>query len=142
MRVADNDHNPTTNSIQTRREPQDSPRTRQRTPTNPRKPEESRDGLTGVRTIPSFKRADNDERPFYETRSNESFSSDDTSTAQNDSLEAAREAVRTATNRQPEKSPKRQLGSTYESSQMTSGAAREAGRMTKKAATKVNRMTA
>ena len=79
---------------------------------------------------------------FYETRSNESFSSDDTSTAQNDSLEAAREAVRTATNRQPEKSPKRQLGSTYESSQMTSGAAREAGRMTKKAATKVNRMTA
>jgi hypothetical protein len=34
------------------------------------------------------------------------YSSDDSSTAQNDSLEAAWKAVRTATNRQPEKSPK------------------------------------
>ena len=70
------------------------------------------------------------------------YSNDDSSTAQNNSLEAAREAVRTATNRQPEKSPERQLGSTYESSQMAAGTVREAARMTKKAATKVNRTTA
>ena len=75
------------------------------------------------------------------------YSNDDSSTAQDDSLEAAREAVRMATNRQPEKSSerqsKRQLRSTYKSSQNGSRKNSQRGSQNdKKTATKANRTTA